>query len=243
MKRLEITTLIGCLNRCSYCPQDLLIRNYKDPKKRMNFEDFKLIMSNVPKDVAIDFSGFSEAFLNSQSALMMKYCIENKYQTILYTTLVGITKSDIETLKGLIFTDVVFHRFEHVNAEEFDRNRSLFEKNIQSLGRYRLNIVNKDNEWSRAGNLYEQERLIGPCHCQSSGKDFDHNVVLPNGDVYSCCMDYSLKHKIGNLLETKYNDLDRTTLKKLSNKNKSDLLCRTCELCKKDYVIHIPGLT
>ena len=27
---------------------------------------------------------------------------------------------------------------------------------------------------------------------QDSKKDFDHNVVLPNGDVYLCCQDYGL---------------------------------------------------
>ena len=33
---------------------------------------------------------------------------------------------------------------------------------------------------------------------------YDHNVLLPNGDVVICCMDYSLKHKIGNLIEGDY---------------------------------------
>lgn len=36
---------------------------------------------------------------------------------------------------------------------------------------------------------------------------YDHNVVLPNGDVVLCCMDYSLKHIIGNLLKSDYWDL------------------------------------
>ena len=33
---------------------------------------------------------------------------------------------------------------------------------------------------------------------------YDQNVCLPNGDVVLCCMDYSLKHKVGNLLEQDY---------------------------------------
>ncbi len=36
---------------------------------------------------------------------------------------------------------------------------------------------------------------------------YDHNVVLPNGDVYLCCMDYSLKNRLGNLLESDYESL------------------------------------
>jgi hypothetical protein len=33
---------------------------------------------------------------------------------------------------------------------------------------------------------------------------YDHNVMLPNGDVVLCCMDYSVKHKIGNLITGDY---------------------------------------
>jgi hypothetical protein len=33
---------------------------------------------------------------------------------------------------------------------------------------------------------------------------YDQNVVLPNGDVVLCCMDYSVKHRLGNLLEQDY---------------------------------------
>ena len=34
-----------------------------------------------------------------------------------------------------------------------------------------------------------------------------HNVVLPNGDVSLCCMDYGLEHIIGNLLDQEYEDV------------------------------------
>lgn len=33
---------------------------------------------------------------------------------------------------------------------------------------------------------------------------YDQNVVMPNGDVVLCCMDYGLKHRIGNLLTGDY---------------------------------------
>ena len=36
---------------------------------------------------------------------------------------------------------------------------------------------------------------------------YDQNVVLPNGDVVLCCMDYSAQHRIGNLIEQDYYDL------------------------------------
>lgn len=36
---------------------------------------------------------------------------------------------------------------------------------------------------------------------------FDRNVLLPNGDVVLCCMDYDLKHVIGNLLTQSYEEV------------------------------------
>ena len=47
-----------------------------------------------------------------------------------------------------------------------------------------------------------------PCHAQpvtcSYTPFYDQNVVLPNGDVLLCCMDYAMKHRIGNLIEGDY---------------------------------------
>lgn len=36
---------------------------------------------------------------------------------------------------------------------------------------------------------------------------YDRNVLLPNGDIVLCCMDYNLKHIIGNLLTQDYLDI------------------------------------
>ena len=64
---------------------------------------------------------------------------------------------------------------------------------------------------------------------------YDQNVVLPNGDVVLCCMDYSTKHRIGNLLEQDYYEIfagpELAALQaenmKLAFSGKS--LCRTCD--------------
>lgn len=36
---------------------------------------------------------------------------------------------------------------------------------------------------------------------------YDQNVLLPNGDVVLCCMDYGLQHVLGNLLRQEYHEL------------------------------------
>ncbi len=63
---------------------------------------------------------------------------------------------------------------------------------------------------------------------------YDQNVCLPNGDVVLCCMDYSLKHKVGNLLEQSYYDmfagpgLSRLAAENMMPRFSHDSLCKTC---------------
>jgi hypothetical protein len=67
---------------------------------------------------------------------------------------------------------------------------------------------------------------------------YDQNVCLPNGDVVLCCMDYSLKHKIGNLLEQEYYEMYASGgLSQLISENMDptfsrNSLCKTCDRAK-----------
>jgi radical SAM protein with 4Fe4S-binding SPASM domain len=97
---------------------------------------------------------------------------------------------------------------------------------------------------SRAGNLSNEKEMYegkditkrkeGSIIC-SAAPQLNHNVILPNGDVVLCCMDYSIDHKIGNLLENNYEELFKSAeLQNIFEMLKNDyenqnLLCRTCE--------------
>jgi Iron-sulfur cluster-binding domain len=67
---------------------------------------------------------------------------------------------------------------------------------------------------------------------------YDQNVCLPNGDVVLCCMDYSLQHKIGNLLEQGYYEMYASGgLSRLIAENMDPVfsrksLCKTCDRAK-----------
>ena len=67
---------------------------------------------------------------------------------------------------------------------------------------------------------------------------YDQNVCLPNGDVVLCCMDYSLKHKVGNLLEQDYHEmfagpgLARLVAENMMPRFSRDSLCKTCDRAK-----------
>ena len=96
--------------------------------------------------------------------------------------------------------------------------------------------------WSRAGNLVGEmimkpellERKAEwkianhgdkPMTCGCLEKMY-HNVMLPNGDVSLCCMDYGLEHILGNLIEQDYEDV-------IPYDNTCFNLCRFCENAKK----------
>jgi len=97
---------------------------------------------------------------------------------------------------------------------------------------------------SRAGSLEESEHIsIGSVkhstqiYC-SATPYYDKNVLMPNGDVALCCMDYNLKHIIGNLNDQEYSELiDSEELRKIKSENSlnrySDkTICRNCECAR-----------
>jgi hypothetical protein len=63
------------------------------------------------------------------------------------------------------------------------------------------------------------------------------NQLLPNGDVFICCMDWNLNYFLGNLLQCEYEELFQSKiyqdiLKGFIDDN-SEILCRYCELCQR----------
>lgn len=73
-----------------------------------------------------------------------------------------------------------------------------------------------------------------PLTCASS-PFYDRNVLLPNGDVVLCCMDYNLKHVIGNLFTQKYDEImNGEKLAEIIKMNEADgfnkcSICKSCE--------------
>tara|TARA_A100001015_G_scaffold282354_1_gene346534 strand:+ start:2745 stop:5279 length:2535 start_codon:yes stop_codon:yes gene_type:complete len=116
--------------------------------------------------------------------------------------------------------------------------------NVMSMGEIDSSVKHVFSEshvpemWSRAGNLLH-ESILKPellnrkneyksvyhgekprtCGCLEK---LYHNVVLPNGDVSLCCMDYGLEHIIGNLIEQDYEDV-------IPENNTCFNLCKFCE--------------
>lgn len=98
----------------------------------------------------------------------------------------------------------------------------------------------------RAGNLSEEEVNVyhqeksGPVICTENygySAMLDCNILLPNGEVALCCMDYGLEYLLGNLNEESYLDI-RTgeNIRKIRKEMLADgddtLICRRCNLAR-----------
>lgn len=249
---LEITTYIPCINNCGFCPQEGLVHAYKGDAI-MTFEIFKEILLKIPKDVQIHFSGFSEPFGNRKSSRMMKYAYDRGYEVVLYTTLVGLTEEDVDNLKGIDFDEYILHLPDDTNLiadeKELVKSYSLFRQiaiedeaiyHIGSLSKDIADLVphaRKEPILNRANNVDSGialpiERIKGDINCWVTGNRFNQNVLLPNGDVVLCCMDFRLKHKLGNLFQNSYDELmispEVEQIKKSLNDESIDSLCRYC---------------
>jgi MoaA/NifB/PqqE/SkfB family radical SAM enzyme len=129
----------------------------------------------------------------------------------------------------------------------------------------RRHAVDFAEHWisDRAGNLNTEKakaRISKPVTtaARPSGKlrcdRIYQNVLLPNGDVVLCCMDWSAEHVLGNLKRERFEDLYRSeTFRRVLRglrKPGVDILCRTCAVAQsgaaKDRVMaairNIPGI-
>lgn len=110
-----------------------------------------------------------------------------------------------------------------------------FPKDVRLYKEY-YHIVNSIKDpISRAGNLFKTKRKKEGLRCSES--NYDNNIMMPNGDVYLCCMDYGLKHKLGNLLKTPFLKLNRKPpfeICRYCELSETSKLCEYCEYEKKE---------
>lgn len=255
MPCLEITTMVGCPMRCTFCPQDKLTQSYGKSEKYLSLENFKIILAKVPTYVRIDFSGMAEPWSNPAATDMLEHTLESGYNITVYSTLQGMADYQrvIELLlaHGEQVETVVIHLpDESGNMRGFKSSnvywaaREAFDNIGSQLQAYETMAMSPG--WvglTRAGNLDPRVESVEttPQHSTPLACSFtpfyDHNVLLPNGDVVLCCMDYSTKHRIGNLLIDDYFSLFRSeAMDHLREENMKyghgDSLCKTCSRAK-----------
>ena len=261
MPVMEITTKIGCENACTYCPQHNLAEAYAKRSNvfQMNFDVFEKCINKIPPAVDIHFSGMCEPWLNPECTKMLLCAYKRGHKISVYTSLVGMNPSDIDLLEPVPFKAFIVHLFseeEYGNAkvnenylEVLDRmSKSNIKPSYQFHGGtvpFKIRSLIKENieevvKTSRAGNIKIGNsplpgRKLGVIGCS---RDLRQNVLLPNGDVILCCMDYGVKHVLGNLLSSDYDSLFRSKeflkIKSGLKRSFSDILCRYCDSCAYD---------
>lgn len=123
----------------------------------------------------------------------------------------------------------------------------LHEKLVDIFPNARRQSLDKDLH-TRANNVKQEKIAVkhhdfisGPIECdvvlrRGGSSVLDFNVLLPNGDVQICCMDYGLEHTFGNLLRDSYESLFESETYKYVRRALADdslpLLCRTCKEAK-----------
>lgn len=261
MPAIEITTNIPCANMCIYCPQPALLKNYGRKDQYMTYTTFVQCMEHVPRYVEIHFSGMAECFLNPDGINFIKHVHNEGYnRIILYTTLVGLKLDQVDSLANIPFETVGLHLPDNNGYMKCDvddhyvevvrRFIELFPKCSKicfgPLHHKLLPIIQREPNsgglHSRANTLTqkdigipENKRLTGKIGCRATGLKLplDRVELLPNGNVALCCMDYSLKHIIGNLLCSDFNQLfeseEYKRIERGLNDDSIDILCRTCQ--------------
>lgn len=245
---LEFTLLINNCLGCKICPQDKLGAAYQG-KRKMTAEEFVYILGKLPLLVRIDFSGFSEPYLHPDAATFIVMAVTAGYKVHVYSTLIGMRKKQAELLAVhnpeyfrvhvpdrtcLILPDDLWIRQHELfltsgirgSYMAMDRLTDKVAEHLDSKGIE----VELPTMISRAGNLefMAPPKKTGKIRCAADR--FHCNVVLPNGDVVVCCMDWSLTMPVGNLLAQSYQDIfDKASAYEANIDPPDDSICRTCE--------------
>ena len=247
MGRLEITTHVGCPIDCLDCPQSLLRSRYLG-KRDLDLDDYKRAIDKVPAGTRIDFSGMCEPFTNKHCTDMILYAAEKGFPLALYTTLQGATLEDYERLEGIPFEVITIHLPDMEGRSYFDVSEEYLElldkwdcHNYSCHGMIdnrvfphlkQRNLITFMHD--RAGNvecrphtLVDRDYRIW---CMTSGRAMDHNVLLPDGTVLMCCMDYGMTGVFGNLFEQSYDDVINSAEAKAmrSMLDGGESICRHC---------------
>nr|WP_320017100.1 SPASM domain-containing protein [uncultured Desulfobacter sp.] len=228
----------------------------------MTFDTFKACIDKTPDNLLVEFAGFVEPFLNSEAVKMILYAHEIGREISLYTTLVGLTKDIFEQIENIPFYEVVLHVPDAYNFANIPMTDEYFQllylvldtkkpdgspwvdtANCQSNphptvlahteGKVRIFSELVD----RAGNLEDKnllsfEYVTGKILCDRA-PGLNHNILLPDGSIVLCCMDFGLRHILGNLLTQSYKEImNGTELNRLRRSMLDDssekILCRSC---------------
>jgi hypothetical protein len=224
---IEVTLNIGCPVQCSrFCPQEVLTQKYTSKERIMTFETFKQILPKIPKRVQLNFAGFCEPFTNPDFIRILEFAASFGYKLQLFTTLHGATANDVERLVKIQFNSFALHLRDGTSVkfkatQEYKDNVFRVLEAIPNVSLCLMNeLFQTNNRENVARGILPSPKTVGYCRKLETPQF----VLLPNGDLTLCCMDFGLEHKVGNILDETYLTIRRRFL---ANK-KAPKLCSYC---------------
>jgi hypothetical protein len=208
---LEITTQIGCSVNCiRYCPQELIVKKLGGMKP-LTLAAFKELISTVPTDIIIDFSGLSEVFQNPECPDMILYAHEKGHKITISSTLVGLSLENAVKICEIPIEQFVLH------LPDAKGNANIpITQNYKEVLPYILTHVENILVMNMGGffetchiedfargkiTKFKKGRVMCP-HLEVPGYQ-----LMPNGDVIFCCGLRGLRGKIGSLYDNTYSEL------------------------------------
>lgn len=254
---MEITTVVGCGIACAYCPQDRLAEAYTrgSDVRRLTFELFAACLERLPRKEKIVFAGMAEPWLNADCTRMALHAHRRGHPVGVYTTLIGVTPADIAALAEIPFRQFSVHLPSHPPTERIrytPRYRATMEALLGSgieatwhthgpathpeaaailaAAGVTVGFVRNHNRTGNVDWVPDEPLKTGPIACRRR----EEHVLLPNGDVALCCMDYGLRYVLGNLsTQTREEIAQSPPLQELLRglrEETSDAPCRRCVL-------------
>jgi len=237
----------GDRNRESFMSVDTLVR----------------CIEHMPDNSSFQFAGFVEPFLNPDCVELIRKVCEMGRIVNLYTTLVGLDERKLREVMELPIDFITLHVADEkgyakipvteeyyamleliINHKRKDGSPFVGMCNAQAQPDQRVakicggNYIISSSLLDRAGNL-DGEGLIGKSittgkiTCGVCGSGLNKNELLPDGTLLLCCMDYGMKHVLGNLKYQPYEEIvcgrEMVSIKEGMEKDfNRDILCRRC---------------
>lgn len=253
MTGMEINTnIIGCVNRCKCCPQEVLVKAYKSEKKFFTLEDYQLCLNKLPRWCSLEFCGYSEPFLNPLCSRMIRMSSQQGFHVRLLTSLTGFQEKDIpilqwcrvhyirihvpDTVHFLIDEDqwIERHKLFYQIGLQADYDHLAMEQVSPKIHDYLTGIgvpkILPMAYVTRCGSVEPASEKTGDLFCYR--ERWHRNGLLPNGDVQLCSMDFALECKIGNLFEQSYMEIYDEAERLMISADHSKMLCCRCEWAK-----------
>lgn len=234
MSTFEVTTQIDYRMNClRYCPQEVIVSKYVG-EKVLSLEAFKSMISTVPLDIIICFAGVSEPFGNPDCTDMILHAHAKGHKIHLFTTLVGLHYHDWVRIRDIPFELL----FLHLPDAEGNARIPVTEEYLHLLGNV-LTTVKKIEVMNMCGSFQSnrnEDMARGNPLPVKKGRMLcikntvpDNLYLMPNGNVYLCCMTRGLTGYIGSMHTMTYDQIVRKFYEVAEDyQRRPDSLCHIC---------------